>query len=78
MPVCHIDDLPEGEAIHINTIRPIAVFNTDGEVYATDDTCTHQDPPLSDGWLEGCLIERPSHAAAFGLRTGVPTCLPAR
>jgi 3-phenylpropionate/trans-cinnamate dioxygenase ferredoxin component len=54
------------------------VFNADGEVCATDDTCTHQDAALSDGWLEGCLMECPSHAATFGLRTGVPTCLPAR
>ncbi|UGY94782.1 bifunctional 3-phenylpropionate/cinnamic acid dioxygenase ferredoxin subunit [Streptomyces gobiensis] len=78
IPVCHIDDLPEGEAIRIDTAPPIAVFNADGDFYAIDDTCTHQDASLSDGWLEGCLIECPLHAAAFDVRTGVPTCLPAR
>ena len=31
----------------------IAVFNVEGELYAIDDTCTHQDASLSDGWLEG-------------------------
>ena len=50
---------------------PIAVFHTDdGEVYAIDDTCTHQDASLADGWLEGCLVECPLHASSFDLRTG--------
>lgn len=78
IPVCHLDDLPAGESIRIDTAPPIAVFNADGEIYAIDDTCTHQDASLADGWLEGCLVECPLHAAAFDLRTGAPTCLPAR
>jgi 3-phenylpropionate/trans-cinnamate dioxygenase ferredoxin subunit len=73
-----IEDIPPGEAVRLETDPPIAVFNADGELYAIDDTCTHQDASLSEGWLEGCLVECPLHAAAFDLRTGVPTCLPAR
>ncbi|WP_300680312.1 bifunctional 3-phenylpropionate/cinnamic acid dioxygenase ferredoxin subunit [Nocardioides sp.] len=62
--------VPEGEV-------PIAVFHTeDGEVLAIDDTCTHQEAPLSQGWLEGCLVECPIHSATFDLRTGEAT-LPA-
>jgi len=57
---------------------PIAVFNSDGVLYAIDDTCTHQDASLSEGWLEGCFVECPLHAASFDLRTGAPTCLPAK
>jgi 3-phenylpropionate/trans-cinnamate dioxygenase ferredoxin subunit len=57
---------------------PVAVFNADGELYAIDDTCTHQDASLSQGWLEGCLIECPLHAASFDLRTGKPTGPPAK
>ncbi|MFJ3211426.1 bifunctional 3-phenylpropionate/cinnamic acid dioxygenase ferredoxin subunit [Streptomyces flaveolus] len=79
IPVCRLEDLPEGESVHIATTPPIAVFRTDdGELYAIDDTCTHQDASLSEGWLEGCLVECPLHAASFDLRTGLPTCLPAR
>ncbi|MFE6486462.1 bifunctional 3-phenylpropionate/cinnamic acid dioxygenase ferredoxin subunit [Streptomyces sp. NPDC057757] len=78
IPVCRLEDLPVGESVRIESTPPIAVFNADGELYAIDDTCTHQDASLSQGWLEGCLVECPLHAAAFDLRTGQPTCLPAR
>ncbi|GAA2634042.1 bifunctional 3-phenylpropionate/cinnamic acid dioxygenase ferredoxin subunit [Streptomyces axinellae] len=78
IPVCRLDDLPAGESIRLDLDPPIAVFNADGELYAVDDTCTHQDASLSEGWLEGCLIECPLHAASFDLRNGTPTCLPAR
>lgn len=74
IPVCRLEDLPKGEAVRVDTVQPpIAVFNVDGELYAIDDSCTHQDASLSDGWLEGCWIECPLHAASFDLRTGEPT-----
>ncbi|MFC4563955.1 bifunctional 3-phenylpropionate/cinnamic acid dioxygenase ferredoxin subunit [Nocardiopsis mangrovi] len=75
---CHLDDLPKGESLRVAADVPIAVFNVDGEIYAVDDTCTHQNASLSDGWLEGCFIECPLHEAAFDLRTGMPTCPPAK
>ena len=78
IPVSRLEDLPEGESVRVETTPPVAVFHADGELYAIDDTCTHQDASLSEGWLEGCLIECPLHAASFDLRTGRPTCLPAR
>ncbi|MEU9188736.1 bifunctional 3-phenylpropionate/cinnamic acid dioxygenase ferredoxin subunit [Streptomyces sp. NPDC048484] len=78
IPVCRLDDLPVGESVRVETVPPVAVFNADGELYAIDDSCTHQDASLSEGWLEGCLVECPLHAASFDLRTGQPTCLPAR
>lgn len=78
IPACAVADLPEGESVRIPGKVPIAVFNADGEIYAIDDTCSHQDASLSEGWLEGCFIECPLHAASFDLRTGMPTCLPAK
>ncbi|MER8224560.1 bifunctional 3-phenylpropionate/cinnamic acid dioxygenase ferredoxin subunit [Streptomyces sp. NPDC094143] len=79
IPVCRLEDLPMGESVRVETTPPVAVFHTDdGELHAIDDTCTHQDASLSEGWLEGCVVECPLHAAAFDLRTGLPTCLPAR
>lgn len=78
--VCRIEDLPPGASTRVTegVPAPIALFNADGTIYAIDDTCTHQDASLADGWLEGCLIECPLHAASFDLRTGRPTCLPAK
>ncbi|WP_116040746.1 bifunctional 3-phenylpropionate/cinnamic acid dioxygenase ferredoxin subunit [Amycolatopsis palatopharyngis] len=76
--VCRTDELPVGESIRFTADVPVAVFNADGDFYAVDDTCTHQDAALSDGFLEGCFVECPLHAALFDLRTGMPTCLPAK
>lgn len=73
-----LTDIPAGEALRVQADVPIAVFNVDGELYAIDDTCTHQDASLADGWVEGCTVECPLHAACFDLRTGLPTGPPAK
>lgn len=76
--VCALTDIPEGEAFRVDGDTPIAVFNVDGELYAIDDTCTHQDASLADGWLEGCLVECPLHASCFDVRTGAVSGPPAK
>jgi nitrite reductase/ring-hydroxylating ferredoxin subunit len=68
--VCSTDELAPGEALRVDLAEPVAVFNVDGEYLAIDDTCTHQDASLADGWVEGCAVECPLHAACFDLRTG--------
>jgi len=68
--VCELGAIPSGEAVRVDGPTPIAVFNADGELYAIDDTCTHQDASLADGWLEGCVVECPLQASCFDLRTG--------
>ena len=78
IPVCRLEDLPVGESVRIDTVPAIAVFHAEEGLYAIDDTCTHQDASLSEGWLEGCQVECPLHGASFDLRTGQPMCLPAR
>jgi nitrite reductase/ring-hydroxylating ferredoxin subunit len=76
--VCPLADLPPGEATRVVAHVPVAVFNADSELFAIDDTCTHQDASLSEGWLEDCLIECPLHEASFDLRTGRATGPPAK
>jgi 3-phenylpropionate/trans-cinnamate dioxygenase ferredoxin subunit len=77
--VCPLSELARGEARRVALDPPIAVFHTDdGEVYAIDDTCTHQDASLADGWLEGCEIECPLHSSRFDLRTGRVDAPPAK
>lgn len=78
IPVCALTDIPEGEAFRFHADVPIAIFNVEGSLYAIDDTCTHQDASLSDGWVEGCQVECPLHAACFDLRTGRPSGPPAK
>jgi 3-phenylpropionate/trans-cinnamate dioxygenase ferredoxin subunit len=57
--------------------RRLLICHTDGGCYAIDDTCTHDEGPLADGWLEGHEIECPRHGARFDVRTGKVLCLPA-
>jgi nitrite reductase/ring-hydroxylating ferredoxin subunit len=71
-------DIPAGEAVRVDVDPPIAVFNVDDELYAIDDTCTHQDASLADGWLEGCTVECPLHESCFDVRTGEVTGPPAK
>jgi 3-phenylpropionate/trans-cinnamate dioxygenase ferredoxin component len=78
IPVCAVGDLPDGEAVRVEAEVPIAVFNVEGAFYAIDDTCTHQDASLADGWLEGRTVECPLHASCFDLRTGEPAGPPAK
>jgi 3-phenylpropionate/trans-cinnamate dioxygenase ferredoxin subunit len=79
IPVCAQGEIAEGSAVRVeNDGHPVAVFNVDGELYAIDDTCTHQDASLAEGWLDGCAIECPLHASCFDLRTGKPTGPPAK
>lgn len=56
--------------------KRIAVYNVDGDFFATDDACTHGAALLSDGWLEGCEIECPLHAGRFDVRNGKALCAP--
>lgn len=49
---------------------PIALYAVAGAYYATSDICTHGQARLSDGWLEGHVIECPIHQGLFDIRTG--------
>jgi nitrite reductase/ring-hydroxylating ferredoxin subunit len=50
--------------------REIALYNIDGEIYATDNLCTHAYALLSQGWLDGEVIECPLHGGRFEVKTG--------
>ena len=82
LAICPVSELPEGAARRVGPplVDPaIALFHTeDGEILAIDDTCSHQDASLADGWLEGCEIECPLHSSRFDLRTGQVDAPPAR
>jgi naphthalene 1,2-dioxygenase ferredoxin component len=65
------NDLAEGEVLGVDVAgRSIALYAVDSEVFATDNICTHAYACLSDGWLDGEVIECPLHAARFDIRTG--------
>jgi naphthalene 1,2-dioxygenase system ferredoxin subunit len=64
-------ELAEGEVLGVEVAgHSIALYDVDGNLFATDNICTHAYARLSDGWLDGELIECPLHAARFDVRTG--------
>ncbi len=69
--VAKTGDLDAGEAMQVIVGRKeIAIYNLDGEIYATDDICTHAYASLADGYIEGELIECPLHGGCFDIKTG--------
>jgi len=56
--------------------RDIALYNAGGEIFATDNICTHGHARLCEGFLEGHEIECPLHQGRFDVRTGQPSCAP--
>ena len=61
------------------TGTPIVVFNLDGELYALEDQCTHEDFELSAGHFDAAAgqVECVLHGAKFDVRDGRALCAPA-
>ena len=61
------------------TGTPILVVNLDGELYALEDRCSHEDFELSSGTFDPATgsIECILHGARFDVRDGRPLCPPA-
>lgn len=49
----------------------------DGNFYALNDVCTHENFSLSEGDLWGLDVECPAHGSRFNLQTGQPSGPPA-
>ena len=71
--------LPGEKAVVWAGDTPILVVNLDGDLYALEDRCTHDEFELSSGEVdvvEGsitCVL----HGARFDLRKGTALCAPA-
>ncbi|MGO8914296.1 MAG: bifunctional 3-phenylpropionate/cinnamic acid dioxygenase ferredoxin subunit [Stellaceae bacterium] len=76
---CRTDELKSGEAkrLEVPGRGPIAVFNLDGAFYAIDDTCTHGQASLAEGFVDNGVVECPFHAGTFDIRSGRALSLPA-
>ena len=71
-------DLPPGEIMLVEVDdERIALANVGGQYYAVTDECTHSGCTLSDGEMEGELIECPCHGSQFDVRTGEVVSPPA-
>lgn len=71
-------EIPEGEVKQAEIAGElIAIFNLGGCLYATSDTCTHEEASLADGFVDGETIECPLHQAVFHIPTGKVLAEPA-
>ncbi|RXZ33675.1 non-heme iron oxygenase ferredoxin subunit [Oxalobacteraceae bacterium CAVE-383] len=80
LELCPSADVAPGAAIKVETDGglSLAVFNVDDQFYVTDDLCTHGPGSLSEGYIEGDVVECDFHNGAFNIRTGevvTPPCM---
>ena len=77
--VASVSDIPEGEVRVVTCAsgRSLAVSNIEGDLFAIDNVCTHDDGPLGEGQLRRGRVICPRHGAAFDARTGRALTLPA-
>ena len=77
--LCSTDAVAEGSALRVETgDLVLAVFNVEGSFYVTDDACTHGPGMLSEGYIEGDVVECNFHNGQFNIRTGevvMPPCM---
>jgi len=77
--LCKTADVAPGETLKVEAAGlTVAVFNVDGTFYVTDDQCTHGPGSLSEGFLDGEVIECNFHQGCFNVRTGeivAPPCV---
>ncbi len=77
-PTISIEELTLGKKIkfEINGVK-IMIANINGEAYAVQRSCSHAESDLTEGSLEGCVIECARHGAMFDVRDGKVLSLPA-
>ena len=70
--VCPLAELPPGTVriVEVAPLLSIGVYNCDGELFALEDRCSHDDGPLCEGEFD--CAERvavcPRHGARFDIR----------
>ena len=64
-------DIPSGEMLKVESEgKEILVANENGNYFAMDDTCTHQNASLSEGTLEGSTVTCPWHGSTWDCKSG--------
>lgn len=76
--VCAVGEVKPGEmlSIEVDELPHAALYNVDGEFYATSNICTHAIAMLTEGYLEGDTVECALHGGCFNVKTGEATHFP--
>src|ERR1700753_1045458 len=81
--VAAVADITEGEGIVIarsitGTDDDVALLrDDDGSVWALDNTCTHAEASLAEGWVDDGQGEGPLHSSNVSVKRGAVAGLPA-
>ena len=77
--LCKTDAVAPGNALKVEAAGlTVAVFNIEGKYFVTDDACTHGPGSLSEGYIDGDVIECNFHNGQFNIKTGEvvsPPCM---
>jgi nitrite reductase/ring-hydroxylating ferredoxin subunit len=77
--LCKIGEVAAGSALKVEAAGlTFAIFNLDGEFFVTDDSCTHGPGSLSEGFVDGDVVECNFHNGQFNIKTGEvvsPPCI---
>jgi nitrite reductase/ring-hydroxylating ferredoxin subunit len=69
--VARLSELAPGTTMRVTRgDLDILIANTPCGLMATDDRCPHMSAPLSQGALDGCVVDCPLHGGRFDLATG--------
>ena len=77
--VASVDEVPVEslKAVTVDRTEICLAHADDGNFYAINDVCTHENFLLSGGELFDLQVECPQHGSRFNLKTGAVTGLPA-
>jgi nitrite reductase/ring-hydroxylating ferredoxin subunit len=77
--LCSTAEVAPGTALRVERGElTLAVFNVEGEFFVTDDACTHGPGLLSEGTIEGDVVECNFHNGQYNIKTGevvAPPCM---
>jgi nitrite reductase/ring-hydroxylating ferredoxin subunit len=79
LELCNTSAVEVGSALRVERDDlTLAVFNIEGEFFVIDDACTHGPGSLSEGYIEGEIVECNFHNGQFNIKTGevvAPPCM---
>ena len=70
-------EVDSGHRVELSDDDAVALIRTEDAVYALVDCCTHEEYPLSEGFVEEDKVECVLHGSRFDLATGHPDIPPA-
>ena len=70
-------EVDQSHRVELDDEKAVALIRTGDAVYAVEDVCSHEEYPLSEGWVEDHTIECALHGSRFDLVTGNPDVPPA-